>query len=239
MRTLCIDVGASAIKGMILDDAGGALTERVRIKTPVLSNPENVGDVIADVARRLETMLVDPERPYDRVSCGFPGVIESGVVKTAPNLVEGWAEFDLARSIEFRLGRPTRVANDADVHGLGVIEERGVELVLTLGTGLGSALFSNGRAVPNLEFGHHPYGKGDETYEDRLGNAARKKIGNKRWSRRVHRAVAQLIPIFNPSRLYLGGGNVANLEAKGLPDVVKIVDNAAGIRGGVRLWETR
>lgn len=239
MRTLCIDVGGSAIKGMILDEGGAALTERVRLKTPTQATPENVGEVIGELARKLESALSGADRAFDRVSCGFPGVVENGTVRTAPNLQGEWAGFELGRALEFRLGRPTRVANDADVHGLGVVEGRGVELVLTLGTGFGSGLYVDGRCVSNLELGHHPYGKGSDTYEDRLGNDARKKIGNKRWSRRVHRAVAQLIPIFNPNRLYLGGGNVANLDPEGLPDVVKLVDNSAGIRGGVKLWEGR
>ena len=227
MRTLCIDIGGTAIKGNVLDLAGAPLAERVRIETPRPAVPADVLATAVEVARRLGE--------FDRIACGFPGVVEGGVVHTAPNLDGDWAGYKLAADLELRLGKPCRAANDADVHGLAVIESKGVELVLTLGTGMGSGLYTDGRCVWNLELGHHPF-NGDETYEDRVDDAVRKKIGNKKWRRRVRAVVDQLAPIFNYRRLYLGGGNSARLDPADLPENVTIVDNRAGIAGGLKLW---
>ncbi len=227
MRTLCIDVGGSGIKAIVVDEEGNALTERGRVETPRPATPESVTEVIRELARQ--------QGDFDRVSVGFPGVVEGGVTKTAPNLDEGWAGFPLARTLEEHLQKPVRAANDAGVQGLGVIEGRGTEVVLTLGTGMGFGLYIDGRYVPNLEMAHHPFRKG-ASYEDRVDNVARKKIGNKRWNRRVRQILATLGPIFNYRRIYLGGGNARHVVTDGLPENVTIVDNVAGLLGGVRLW---
>jgi len=159
-------------------------------------------------------------------------------VLTAPNLDGEWKKFELARILEERLGKPVRAANDADVQGYGVIEGVGVEMVITLGTGMGSAIFVDGRLVPNLELGHHPLKKG-LSYEQYIGDAARKRVGGKTWNKRVRAAIDQIIPIWNPRVLYVGGGNASpkKLSVK-LPRRVKRVDNVAGILGGIRLWTT-
>jgi len=115
-----------------------------------------------------------------------------------------------------------------------VIAGHGVELVVTLGTGFGSGLFVDGKLVPNLEIGHHPLQKG-KTYEDLLGDAALKKVGKKKWNRRLVRAIQTLDPTFNYDRLYVGGGNAARITVK-LPPNVKIVSNVAGLLGGLALW---
>jgi polyphosphate glucokinase len=141
----------------------------------------------------------------------------------------------LGQALEERLGKPTRVANDADVQGLGVIEGRGVELVLTLGTGIGSALFTDGRLTPNLELGHHPFEK-DKTYEERLGDEALRSKGLERWNRRLQRAISILDYIFNYRVLYLGGGNAKRIAFE-LPSNVRTVENIHGLLGGIRLWE--
>jgi polyphosphate glucokinase len=228
MRTLSIDIGGTGIKAITLDVDGKAVTERVRIETPSPATPEAVLAVIDE--------LVKQQREFDRVSVGFPGVVQEGVVKTAPNLDPSWAGFALALDLERRLGKPTRVLNDAAMQGFGVIEGRGVEVVITLGTGMGSAVYVDGR-VAGLELAHHPYGKGGKTYEERLGNAGRKRAGNKRWNKRVHAAVAQLEALFNYRKLYIGGGNVKHLEAEGLPANVVLGENVAGLLGGIRLWK--
>ncbi len=227
MRTLCIDVGGTGIKGNIYDAAGAPLAERVRIDTPRPATPDDVVATMLEVARRLGEC--------DRVSVGFPGVVQDGVVKTAPNLDGDWAGYRLAADIELRLGKPCRAANDADVQGLAVIEGRGVEMVLTLGTGMGCGLYTDGRCVWNLELAHHTF-DGDETYEQRIGDAVRKKIGNKKWRRRVRAVVDKLEPIFNYRRLYLGGGNSMRLDPSVFRDNVTIVDNKAGTLGGLKLW---
>lgn len=227
MRTLCIDIGGTGIKGNVFDEAGQALAERVRIDTPRPATPDSVVVTAVEVARRLGE--------FDRIACGFPGVVEAGVVRTAPNLDGIWGGYRLAADLELRLGKPARVANDADVQGLAVVEGKGVEMVLTLGTGMGSGLYVDGKCVWNLELAHHTF-DGVESYEDRVDDATRKKIGNKKWRRRVRAIVDAVEPIFNYRRLYLGGGNAARLEPEGLPENVTIVDNKAGILGGLKLW---
>ena len=227
MRTLCIDIGGSGIKAIVLDAAGAPLNERVRLETPQPAVPDAVLGVIEQ--------LVRGQGEFDRVSVGFPGVVVDGVTRTAPNLDPSWAGFPLAETIQKLTGKPVRAANDAGIQGLGVIEGRGVEMVLTLGTGMGCGLYIDGRYVPNLELAHHPFKKSD-SYEDRVDNAARKKHGNKRWNERVLEVIEQVEPIFNYRQLYLGGGNAKHVLKEGLPANVVLVDNMAGLLGGIKLW---
>src|SRR5690349_5352689 len=132
MRTLAIDIGGTGLKALVLDERGDKLTERVRVETPRPATPEAV--VSAIVA------LVKPLAPFDRVSVGFPGVVAGGATRTAPNLHSTWKNFELRESLEARLKKPVRVLNDAGVQGFGVIDGKGVEMVITLGTGMGTAL---------------------------------------------------------------------------------------------------
>ncbi len=227
-RTLAIDIGGTGIKMLVLDPSGEAISERTRELTPKPADPDGVIGVI-------ESML-KTQPAFDRISVGFPGVVVGGIVETAPNLSdEAWAKIELQAQLEKLTGMPARVLNDADIAGYGAIAGNGLEMVLTLGTGMGSALFIDGRLVPNLELGHHPFRK-KATYEDRVSNVARKKLGNKRWSRRVQQVVDQLRPIFNFDLLYLGGGNSRRLQLEPNP-TVKIVPNSVGLLGGIKLWQ--
>ncbi|MEZ6035954.1 MAG: ROK family protein [Planctomycetota bacterium] len=226
-HTLAIDIGGSGVKASVLDENGKMLHERVRIDSPVGAKPD---DFVAAIAA-----LVAELPPAPQVAVGFPGMVRNGVVLTAPNLGhEAWRGYDLAQQLGAALGRPVRVANDADVQGFAVIEGRGVEMVVTLGTGFGTALYEDGRLCPHLELSHHPFRKG-ESYDEQLGNATRKKIGNKHWQKRVSIAIDTLRELTHFDRLYVGGGNARKLEGK-LPDDVTIVDNQAGIEGGAALW---
>lgn len=225
--TLCIDVGGTGLKALTLDAHGEPTTERQRVETPHPATPEAV---LATLEQ-----LIRPLPRFDRVSVGFPGVVVEGRVKTAPNLDPSWSDFDLERAIERLTGKDARVLNDAGVQGLGVIEGHGVEMVITLGTGMGCGLYVGGRYVPNLELAHHPFRKG-KTYEEWVGEKARKKVGNKRWNRRVEQVIAQLEPIWNYRKLYIGGGNAKRIRFEP-PANVQIVDNVAGLLGGIRLWE--
>lgn len=225
--TLSIDVGGSGVKMMILDTVGEPLTDRLRRKTPEQPTPVLVLDEIVSMAAEIGT--------FDRVSVGFPGVVVDGVTQTAVNLHDDWAGFDLRSVLAERLGKEVRVANDADVQGLGVIEGIGVELVLTLGTGIGSALFTDGRLVPNLELGHHPFERG-KTYEERMGDEELRKKGRDAWNERLQRAIATVDRVFNYRVLYLGGGNARKINFE-LPANVRVVPNVAGILGGIRLWD--
>lgn len=229
MRTLCIDIGGTGIKGIILDVGGNPLSEHARVATPQPAVPETVLSVIEEIALA--------QGAFDRVSVGFPGVVMDNVTRTAPHLDNAsWVGFKLGEALEHRLQKPVRVANDAGIQGYGVIEGRGLEMVLTLGTGLGCGLYIDGHYVPNLELGHHPFGKRKLAYEDLVGDAVRKRVGKKRWNKQVRQVIAQLEPIFNYRKLYLGGGNSRRVDVKKLPANVVVVDNLAGLIGGLKLW---
>ncbi len=229
--TLCVDIGGTGTKVIVLDAQGAPVTERVRLDTPRPATPEAVMAVIAQLVAP-ESLSAD----FDRVSVGFPGVVQDHVIQTAPNLDGDWHGFALGAAIEKLTSRPTRVLNDAGVQGYGVIEGKGVEMVLTFGTGMGTALYLDGKYVPNLELAHHPLRKG-RTYEETVDNATLEDIGKKRWRERVAAVVAQVLPIWNPRVLYLGGGNARLLKPESLPANVKITENIAGLLGGIALWK--
>ena len=225
-RTLCVDIGGSHVKALVVDASGAPVTERSRAETPRPATPARVLAAIGD--------LLEPLGRFDRVSCGFPGVVVDGVTRTAPNLHEEWTDYPLARALEKMTGRPARALNDAGVQGYGVIEGRGVEMLITLGTGMGCALYMDGVYVPNLELAHHPFRNG-ATYEEYVGMRALEKVGKKKWNRRVLRVVAQIEPVWNPRHLYIGGGNAELVTVK-LPTGVSLVSNVAGLLGGIALW---
>jgi polyphosphate glucokinase len=225
--TLAIDIGGTGLKALVLGPDGEPRTERVRVETPHPPTPQRV--------LRAIFALIEPLGDFDRVSVGFPGVVVDGVTKTAPNLHDAWRGFDLARALAEKTRRPVRVLNDAGVQGFGVIEGKGVEMVLTLGTGMGCALFVNGHYVPNLELAHHPFKK-NKTYEELLGAQALKKAGKKKWNKRLKEALELVDRIFNPSQIYLGGGNAKHVRIE-LPPHVKVTENVAGLLGGIALWQ--
>lgn len=227
MKTLAVDIGGSGVKALILNEKGEALTERDRIKTPKPATPKAVMAVVEQ--------LVKNQPDFDRVSVGFPGVVRKGVVYTAVNLHPDWQEFDLAGKLSESVDRPVRVANDADLQGMGAISGQGVELVVTLGTGFGTALFTDGHLVPNTEIAHHRFRKG-ETYEEQLGRAALKKVGQKTWNTRLLKAINSLSRVLNYDRLYIGGGETKHIEIE-LPENVTIVPNVLGLLGGINLWK--
>ncbi len=227
LRTLAIDIGGTGLKVIVLDEAGKPLTSRARVATPQPATPHAVLEAIVKLAKS--------QGHFDRASAGFPGVVKDGVVLTAPNLSPQWKNFHLSKALRQKLRRPVRVCNDADVQGFGVIKGKGVEMMITLGTGVGSALFVDGRLVPNLELGHHPFIKG-KTYEEKLGKKALDKVGKKKWNRRLLRAIEELRLIFNYHTLYIGGGNAKFIDFK-LPPNTKAVSNQAGLWGGIALWK--
>ena len=167
---------------------------------------------------------------------GFPGVIRHGFVFTAPNLgTVLWKGFNLVGALTTRLKKPVRAANDADVQGFGAIQGKDIELVITLGTGFGSAMFVDGKLVPNLELGHHPF-RANETYEEQLGDKILKKIGKKKWNKRLAKAIETLDLVFNFDHLYIGGGNSKKVSLV-LPEKVTLVPNTAGLLGGIAFWK--
>ena len=240
ITTLSVDCGGTGLKALLLDDAGEQVGERVRVPTPYPMGPDRFVTVLVALASGLGG--------FDRATVGMPGMIRHGRVVSTPHyprlagpftpldqvLADRWRGFDAQAALTEAFGRPTRVLNDAEVQGAAVVRSAGLELVLTLGTGLGSAIFDDGVLAPHLELSHHRFRNG-QTYDEQLGTKARKAAGQQRWVRRVRRAVAGLRPVVCFDRLYVGGGN-----AKHLPDDlgadVTIVSNTAGMLGGVRAW---
>jgi polyphosphate glucokinase len=224
-RTLAIDIGGTGIKALTLDRTGKPLNERTRIPTPKHAKPKDVIEIIRELA--------EMQDGFERASIGFPGVVKDGVIYSAANLGKGWTGFDLRAAVEHKLKKPVRIANDADIQGLGCMTGHGLELVVTLGTGFGSVLFAEGVRV-HMELGHHPFHKG-KTYEDELGNRALKKQGRKKWNKLLKEAIADLRRTFNFDALYIGGGNSHLADFK-LPAGVKTISNEQGLLGGIALW---
>jgi polyphosphate glucokinase len=229
LRILSVDIGGSGLKAAVLDAEGNMITERERVKTP---SPCTTGALMEALAKLVEPLKVVE---FNRISIGFPGVVRRGVVLTAPKIgTQELQGFPLAQEVEQALGHPTRLINDAEMQGLAVVRGHGVEVVLTFGTGMGSAIFHDGQLGPHLELSVHPFRKG-ETYNDQLGDDAFKRVGAVKWNRRVRRAVKALRALTTFDRLYLGGGNAREIVIP-LEDDTEIIDNANGIRGGAWLW---
>jgi len=225
---LAIDVGGTGLKAAVIDESGKMLTERARVPTPHPCPPEALLDAVAGMVKDFPA--------FDRISIGFPGVVRNGKVLTAPNLgTEDWAGFGLTDAITKRLGgQPARMTNDAEMQGFAIVAGKGLEMVLTLGTGAGTALFRDGELMPHMELAHHPI-RGDKTYDEYLGNAAFEAEGKKHWNKRVERVVGILFTLLHYDRLYLGGGNSKHIDVT-LPDNVSIASNEAGLEGGAGLW---
>jgi len=239
--TLAVDVGGTGLKASVLDATGAMVADRVKIPTPYPLPPDKLVALLKK--------LVAPLPVAERASVGFPGMVRGGVVLSSPHfvtvsgpgsavshrLVGLWDRFDLAAHLTQEFGVLTKVANDADIQGAAVVQGRGLEMVVTLGTGFGTGLFYNGELVPHLEIAHQPFRKG-ESYDAQLGEATRKEIGEDRWNKRVTKAIANMRALTLFDHLYIGGGNSRRVLRRHLPDDVTVVDNTAGILGGIRLW---
>jgi polyphosphate glucokinase len=227
-HTLAIDIGGTALKASVLDRRGRMIAERVRLPTPYPCSPK--------VLLRALVKLTTPLPSFDRISIGFPGVVRGGHVVTAPHFGnKAWRGYPLEAAVEQRLERPARLLNDAEVQGLGIVAGRGLEVVLTLGTGVGSAVFADGQLAPHLELAQHPLHNG-ETYNEYAGNEALHRYGKKKWNRHVLRTIAVVESLLHYDVLYLGGGNARYLTID-LPRNVRIASNDNGITGGIHLWD--
>jgi polyphosphate glucokinase len=212
----------------VLDGTGQLVAGQIRTPTPKQATPQAVLEAIAGLAMQLPAV--------QRISVGFPGVVKGGNVVTAPNLgTEHWAGFDLAGALTQRFAVPARMLNDAAVQGLGVVRGPGLECVLTLGTGVGCAVFRNRRLLLHLELGQHR-ARGGKTYDQYIGQTALAKKGAQRWNRRVRRAIGTVTGLTCCDVLYIGGGNARKIDFE-VPAHVRIVNNMAGLTGGLRLWE--
>lgn len=228
---LAIDIGGSGLKATVIDERGNMLAERVRVPTPHPCPPGKMVDLLVKMAASLPA--------FDCIAIGFPGVVRHGKILTAVNIGGAdWNGFALAEAVSRRLdGKPARMVNDADMQGLALVSGKGIEFVFTFGTGVGTSLFRDGELMPHMELAHHPM-RGNETYEDYLGEAALEKVGKKRWNRRVRKALKLVEILLRPDRIYLGGGNSRHVE-QDLSDSVIIGSNEAGLMGGAELWRSR
>jgi polyphosphate glucokinase len=199
-------------------------TEKLREDTPERFTPAQLLALIERLAKQMPS--------YDRVAVGIPGIVHRDVVYALPaSKSRAFKRFELGARLSDLLGARVRVTNDAAMHGLAAVRGTGVEMVITLGTGLGTALFIDGvlsahyQTLPDQDEPFSAYGK-----------AVLKKIGRKRWEKRVRALFDQLRGITNYDRLYVGGGNAELLRGE-MPSRVTVIDSAAGILGGYRLWE--
>ena len=241
MEILGIDIGGSGIKGAPVDIEKGKLTaERYRIPTPQPSLPDAVADAVAQIVKHF-----DWKGP---IGCTFPAVVKKGVVYSAANVDDAWIGTDCNRLLEERTGCPVLLLNDADAAGLAEMSfgagkgREGVVFIITLGTGIGSALFVDGHLMPNTELGHiyiscqkHGVVEGEDYASARVRQ--KEKLKWKKWAGRVEEYLALLETIFSPD-LFIVGGGVSKKHSKFLPHIktrAKIVPaqlrNEAGIVG--------
>lgn len=228
LKILTIDIGGSHVKATILDAAGTPISDYERLPTPEPSTPENVMATIKE--------LVKDFTIYDKISVGFPGYVKKGIIKTAPNLgTDDWRDYDLQSALAAMLNRPAKVVNDADLQGIGVVSGEGLEMMITLGTGFGTAILEDGVLLPHLELSHHPI-KTDKIYDDYVGEKAYQNKGKDHWNERIKKVIEVLKTVFNYDRLYISGGNAKNIDFK-LDENITIVNNREGIKGGAKLWK--
>lgn len=224
---LTIDIGGSGIKATVLNQHEEMIIPRKRVSTPTESTPENVLEAVQEVIQGF------PD--FDKVAVGFPGYVKKGAVMTAPNLgTEDWEGFPLAQRLADILGKPVRLLNDADLLGLGVIQGEGLELMITLGTGVGTAMYMDGHLMPHLELSHHPIRKGVD-YDQYVGKAEMKQIGLKKWNKRIKKILDIQKTVFNYDTMFIGGGNSDKISFE-LDDNMVRVSNHQGIRGGIGVW---
>lgn len=227
-KILCIDIGGSHIKATIINYNGDFLQKYEREKTPFPPSPEKVVQLIVKIASRFPH--------FDKITAGFPGYVKKGIVKTAPKLGNDiWKDFDLKNELENHLKKPALVINDADLQGLSLAEGKGVEMLITLGTGFGSAIMSDGLLMPHLEMSQHPITK-KKNYNDYVSASALEKIGKKKWNKRMKRVLKILRVVFNFDHLYISGGSAKLINFK-LDDDITIINNREGIKGGMVLWK--
>lgn len=236
MKVLGIDFGGSGIKGAIVDtDTGKMLTERHRIITPQPATPQSVADTIQQLVKHFNY-----EGP---IGCGFPALINNGVAMSASNIDKSWIQVNAEQLFSATTGMPVVVVNDADAAGIAELRfgagngAPGVVLLLTIGTGIGSALLNDGVLLPSTEFGHIEF-KGDIA-ERYCSDAARERqqMSWEKWGKRFNKYLLYMEKLFSPSMFIIGGGvskkmdlfqEAITVNAKVVPATLR---NQAGIIG--------
>ncbi|MCK7554306.1 ROK family protein [Chitinophaga sedimenti] len=226
---LAIDIGGSHIKASIIDPRGTVRQHYQAVKTPKKPEPGKVIEMIRELVKDFPT--------FGKVSVGFPGYVDKGVVMTAPNLgTDKWYGTPFRERLETLFGKPVQVLNDADLLGLGLIHGKGREMVVTLGTGFGTALFYNGALQPHLELGQHPF-TSKHTYDRYIGAKALAREGAEKWNKRLKKVISVLQTVFNYDHLYISGGNAEEINFA-LDKNISVVSAKDGMRGGAKLWMT-
>ena len=239
--TLCIDVGGTGLKGALVDAGGAMVSSKVKVATPYPCPPDRLIESLTSLTGDLDG--------YHRVSVGFPGLVRRGIVLEVPafsrreyggppdpDLTALWSGYRLADALAHAYDLPVLVVNDADMQGAAVVQGDGVEFVMTLGTGVGTALFSDGILLPHFDLSHGPFRDGMTT-DIALGEARRKKLGTKKWRPLVREAIANFHDMLWFDHVYVGGGNAKRLDPGDVGPKGVIVPNTAGIVGGVRIWQ--
>lgn len=242
--TVCVDVGATSLRAGVVDARGELVGERVKLKT---SWPMTPARLIEEVAR-----LVVRLPRGDRLALGFPGPVVDGVVVRGANLErsggpgterttplrDAWAGFELQRRLAATFELDARVSNDADVAALACSTGKGLELTVTLGSGLGSGLTLDGVLMPHLELSELRWSR-HETFDDVLGEHARKRDGESRWHPRVIGALQVLSDVVGFDHLHLTGGNAPRVHRDDLgrlAEITTVSSSRTGILGGVLLF---
>lgn len=228
IKILSIDIGGSNIKTTIVNEQGKLMMDYQSIKTPQPATFSSTMNAIKNLVTKFPV--------FDKISVGFPGYVKDGIIFTAPNLDhKSWRKVNLSKKLRDLLGKPARIINDADMLALGVVSGKGLEMLITLGTGFGTAFLKDGILLPHLELAHHPITK-HKSYDDYIGASAFKSVGIKKWNKRLKKIIFTLKTVFNYDTLYIGGGNAKNINFK-LDKNIKVVTNKDGIDGGAKLWE--
>lgn len=205
MEILGIDIGGSGIKGAIVDVTQGQfITDRHRIETPVPSTPDAVADVVAQLARHFNYQ--------GPIGCTFPAVVQHGVILTAANVDQSWVNTDGEAIFKAAAGSPVHILNDADAAGVAEmrfgagVDRKGVVIMLTFGTGIGSAIFTDGYLVPNTEFGHMKIRGKDAEHRASARVRDEEDLSWKRWAKRVNEFLQTMEFLFSPDLFIIGGG---------------------------------
>ena len=215
MEILGIDIGGSGVKGAPVDvEKGILLAERQRISTPQPPIPDALGNVVAEVVKHFKWQ--------GPIGCTFPGVIKAGVVYTAANIDEAWIGLNGQKLLEEKTGCRVVFLNDADAAGIAEMQfgvgkgRQGIVIMLTFGTGIGSAIFVDGRLVPNTEFGHMEIRGKDAEHRAADRVRTEKELSWEKWAERVNEFLGRMELLFSPDLFIIGGG-VSKKHDKFLP----------------------
>jgi polyphosphate glucokinase len=246
-KAIGIDIGGTGIKGALVDTKKGSLIgERVRFATPEGGSPEDIAKVVQDLIRSLSGA-----KHSTPVGICFPAVVIHGTTMSAANVSKEWIGLDAARLFSNALGRHVHVVNDADAAGIAEVKfgaakkRKGLVIMTTLGTGIGTAIFIDGKLVPNAELGHLEIDGVD--YETKASYAAKERedLSWTSWAERLQKYYGKLEALFSPDLIIVGGGvsknheqflPKINLRAQLIPALKR---NNAGILGAAWLASDR